>query len=635
MKITRIRRTNYFSACLLFVCALLSSPSGFSQQSAAADSSHPGASVYQTNCASCHDEPAYPEIPSFGALQMMHSAAISSSMDAGAIMSTQASSLSVEQRAAVTDYLALENGYEPWVANLFCAESDRGIDLSQTAAMTRFGVDDDNTRFIPASAAGLSKTDMSSLEVAWAVAFPEVREFRSSPVIVGSTMFFPVQGTRKVFAMDTQSGCVKWVYNSPNTMRASLTIGPIDDDGRQAILFGDAIGHVQAIDALTGEGIWVMDGKASGNGGIVSGAVVLHEDKVIVPISHSGVSAGRGIPDYECCEGHGAVTALSAATGEKIWEYHTMGPATYNGTENSEGIRLRGPSGAPVWTTPTVDALRNSVYITTGENTSHPATETSDAIIALDLDTGIEKWVFQALANDVWNFDCAGAVPGPNCPTQAESELADFDFGGPAVLVETEEGGVLLAGQKSGDLWAVSADTGQVIWNQKVGTGTALGGNHWGIATDGERVFHPINDPIPARDGFTPRPGMYSFFIGTGEPSWSFQVQPDCDNGRGDYVPGCEFRYGLSAAPLVVDGAVISASLDGRLFIFDGDNGDILFEFDTATDFLTANGLPGSGGAIDAHSIAAGDGLLFVGSGYGLFGQAAGNVLLAFKPRAD
>ena len=593
---------------------------------------HPGAEVYAQNCASCHDAPAYPEIPSLGALQMMSAQVIDYALTEG-VMSYQAEDLTAEQREQTVDYLAMEGGYDAWVANLFCAPEARAINLAGAPALTRFGVDDNNTRYIPAETAGLAKSDMSNLELAWSIAFPEVRQFRSSPVIVGSTMFFPVQGTRKVFAMDTQSGCAKWVYESPNTMRSSLSIGAIDDTGRQAILFGDADGFVQAIDALTGEGIWVMDGKASNNGGRISGAVVLHEDKIIVPISHSGVGAGGDDPTYECCEGHGAVTALDAATGNKLWEYHTMPNATYNGMENSLGVKLKGPSGAPIWTTPTVDARRNSVYITTGENTSHPATETSDAIIALDLDTGAEKWVFQALANDVWNFDCAGENPGPNCPNQAQSELADYDFGGPAVLVETDEGGVLLAGQKSGDLWSVSADTGQVIWNQKVGTGTALGGNHWGIATDSERVFHPINDPIPARDGFTPEPGMYSFFIGTGEPSWSFRIQPDCDNGRDSMVPGCEFRYGLSAAPLVVDGALISASLDGRLFIFDGDNGDILFEFDTATDFLTDNGLPGAGGAIDAHSIAAGDGMIFVGSGYGLFGQAAGNVLLAFKPK--
>ena len=55
----------------------------------------------------------------------------------------------------------------------------------------------------------------------------------------------------------------------------------------------------------------------------------------------------------------------------------------------------------------------------------------------------------------------------------------DFDFGGPAILVGTDEGELLIAGQKSGDLWALNPETGALVWNQRVGEGTALGGNHW------------------------------------------------------------------------------------------------------------------------------------------------------------
>jgi len=83
---------------------------------------------------------------------------------------------------------------------------------------------------------------------------------------------------------------------------------------------------------------------------------------------------------------------------------------------------------------------------------------------------------------------------------------------------------------------------------------------------------------------------------------------------------------------LIVDGAVITAGLDGRLFAFNAESGQTLFQFDTAVDFETVNGVKGYGGSIDSHSIAAGSGLVFVGSGYGSFGQVSGNVLLAFRP---
>ena len=214
---------------------------------------------------------------------------------------------------------------------------------------------------------------------------------------------------------------------------------------------------------------------------MLTGTPVVTGDKVIVPVSGSGVITG-GNPKYECCENHGAVTALNVRTGEKLWEYHTMPTAEYTGQVSSTGVKQRGPSGAPIWTTPTVDEKRGQVYVTTGENTSHPTTNTSDAIIALDLETGEAKWVFQALENDMWNFGCSAR--GPNCIILEDTNSVDFDFGGPAILVETPDRDLLIAGQKSGDLWALDPDTGSLVWNQRVGEGTALGGNHWGIASN-------------------------------------------------------------------------------------------------------------------------------------------------------
>jgi polyvinyl alcohol dehydrogenase (cytochrome) len=83
------------------------------------------------------------------------------------------------------------------------------------------------------------------------------------------------------------------------------------------------------------------------------------------------------------------------------------------------------------------------------------------------------------------------------------------------------------------------------------------------------------------------------------------------------------WRTGLSAAPTVVDGAVVAGSLDGFLRAVSSD---------TARSFDTVNGIPGKGGSIDNASIVAAGGYLFVNSGYGLMGgQTGGNVFLAFR----
>lgn len=616
------------------LCLLSTSSIAHAQLEELQESDHPGARIFLENCTSCHlsaDAPGAGEAaPTIESLQSLTAASLEFAINEG-VMYGQASVLPNEDKAAIVDFLAVEED-DSWIAATMCDVNNRVVDLSQTVHLSKFGVSSTGSRNMSAEQAGLSTVDMGNLEVRWALAFPDVSALRASPVMVGSTLFFSATGSRKVLALDAESGCAKWVFNSPTRLRSSLSYGELGVGGTPAIVFGDGEGFVYALDAETGAQIWASDVRSHGRGVRLTGSMTLHEDKIFVPVSASGVSQG-GTPTFECCVGHGEVVALDAATGTIEWVYHTMQEAEYTGEVNSLGVRLRGPSGAPIWTTPTIDEKRNSVYVTTGENTSHPATNTSDAIIALDIDSGEEKWAFQGMVHDVWNVAC-GRVQGPNCPNQAPSTLADKDFGGAATLVEREEGDVLLAGQKTGDLWALNPDTGALLWNQRIGTGSTLGGNHWGIATDGERVFHPINDPGQARGTYVPQPGMYSFFVGTGEPSWSFKVEADCED-RSERLRNCATRHGLSTTPLLVGGALVSAGVDGRLYIFDKETGEILFEYDTVREYETVNGVLGLGGAIDSHSIAAGGGMLFINSGYGRMGGTPGNVLLAFAPKAN
>ncbi len=514
---------------------------------------------------------------------------------------------------------------EEWIADTMCALDNRAISLEQPPSFTFTRSDGNNPRHLDAVQAGLTTDDFPRLELVWALAFPDTSGLRAAPVIVGSTLFYAATDSGRVLALDINSGCAKWVYTADSRLRSSIAYSEIDES--PVLVFSDSVGMIHTVDAQSGERIWIASGQASDNQGMLTGTPVVTGDKVIVPVSGSGVITG-GNPNYECCENHGAVTALNVRTGKKLWEYHTMPTAEYTGQVSSTGVKQRGPSGAPIWTTPTVDEKRGQVYVTTGENTSHPTTNTSDAIIALDLGTGEAKWVFQALENDMWNFGCSAR--GPNCIILEDTNSVDFDFGGPAILVEMPDRDLLIAGQKSGDLWALDPDTGSLVWNQRVGEGTALGGNHWGIASNFDRAFMTINDP-EGMNGNS-RPGIYSYFVGTGEPSWFYEVQPECNDERSERLRRCESLFGFSATPLSVDGAVITGGLDGRLFVFNSESGELIYEYDTVRDYETINGVEGYGGSIDSHSISAGSGMVFVGSGYGQFRQVPGNVLLAFKP---
>jgi len=491
-----------------------------------------------------------------------------------------------------------------------------------------------------AAQAGFTGKQAANLEVAWTFALPKTNGLRGQGVVVGSTLFYPAGQAGYLLALDTRTGCVKWATQTPAGLRASLAFGKLGANGPLGLVGGDTSGSLTAFDARTGKVVWRADPRHDKMVPI-SGTPLFAGDKILVPIS--AVDVGMAMrPGYACCKTHGALAAVSAADGKVLWTWHTMEDAKPTGRKNALGTEMYGPSGAPIWSSPSVDLKGGVAYTATGENTSPPATGTSDSLVAVDLATGRQKWVFQAVANDVWNMSCPVGQPAPdakinpNCFFAGEgSILRDHDFGGGPVIWRGPKamGGrtLILGGQKSGDVWAVDAASGKQVWHHQFGKGSPLGGVHWGVATDGVRLFAGVSDPgVPAPDNAA---GLYAIDIASGKVAWSWKAQPDCGNGRKARVGTCDARYGISAPPLVVDGAVIAGGLDGRLYVFEAASGKLVSTTDTAVTYDSLTKLPGTGGSIDAAGPFAGDGMLFVSSGYGSFGQQAGNVLVAFRPK--
>lgn len=632
----------------------------------------PGAAVYTQFCGVCHNNAEQLRAPNLGNLHQLPASQIRFALTEG-VMKAQGGMLSAEQKEQVIAWLAAPappaavaaekaeatgpsrqppaergagNRQAPargaaapadaaWTEPLMCAADKRAVDLGGKRTLVMAGVTPNNARHMTAAQASLTTAQMADLDVAWTLAFPQASGLRVTPVIVGSTLFYAVPQPAMLLALDTRTGCIKWARPSAAPYRSSPAYGMAGK--RPALFIGDQLGTLRALDPRTGEQIWATDPRHTKEA-TMTGAPMLAGDRLIVPISVLDVARAQD-PKYECCKLHGAVSAVDAATGKVLWIAHTMEDAKPLGRKSSAGVEMYGPSGAPIWSTPSIDLKRGLVYAATGENTSPPNTKTSDAIMALDLRTGEKKWVFQALERDIWNMSCRGPTnSGPNCffIKGDESVLKDYDFGAGAIVTRKPNGrgDVVLGGQKSGAVWALDPDKGgAVLWQKRFGEGTALGGVHWGIASDGRRVFAPISDPgVPAAKSAA---GLYALDVGTGEVAWSFKASPDCDNGRGAKVSGCPVRYGLSAAPLSVDGALVTGSLDGKVRVFDNATGRVLYTYDTIREFpaRTPGGAVGKGGSIDSQSIAAGDGMVFVGSGYGQFNQQAGNVLIAFRPK--
>ena len=126
---------------------------------------------------------------------------------------------------------AQQEATEDWVNATMCAVNDRAVDLSKAPSFTYTGADGNNPRYLSAAQSGLVTEDFANLELAWAVAFPATSSMRAAPVIVGSTVFYSATDSGRVFALDTASGCAKWVYEPGTRLRSSLAYDVVDDEG--------------------------------------------------------------------------------------------------------------------------------------------------------------------------------------------------------------------------------------------------------------------------------------------------------------------------------------------------------------------------------------------------------------------
>jgi polyvinyl alcohol dehydrogenase (cytochrome) len=593
------------------------------------DAAHPGKTLFDKNCATCHNNGEATRAPSTASLRLMRRESVEYALTAG-YMRTQAKMLSASERNLLEDWLELgQNDNSAWVKQALCKGDAARIDASARPAAQTFGLNNANTRMATGAETGLHKDDFAKLDLAWAVGLPQTPSMRSQPVVAGNTIFVVASDAGRMYAFDTNTGCVKWEYENAGPLRSSLTYAEISK-GRPVILAGDATGFVVAVDARNGKQVWRSDVRLHESNRI-TGAPVVYKDKVFAPLSATEINHAVD-ESYECCKAQGAVIAISLKDGKKIWTGRTM-PEAVMTQKSRAGTQMWGPSGAPIWNTPAIDEKRNLVYVGTGEQNSIPFVETTDAILAFDIDTGERKWVFQATPKDLWHYACPR---GANCFGADQGITVDHDFGGSVVIARRADGrDILLAGQKSGMIWALDPDNnGALIWNTRLSRGGANGGVHWGIAVDDKRVYAPMNDNARPSEEF-PIAGvaLHALDIETGKIAWTQKGAGDCTGDRKTRYAACETRFGFSPAPMIVDGAVLQGSVDGILRVFDAETGAPLWTYDTMRKFDTVNGVPGNGGSIDSSPYVAANGMLFLISGYARFGESPGNVLLAFKPK--
>ena len=589
-----------------------------------------GAAVFQRVCAACHlsivqtaaANPGKPMDTKALPREMLRSfppGAILNALTNGK-MQAQGAALSDAERRAVAEYVSGKTFEESKAASTekpnLCTDGSGMRDPASGPSWNGWGNSPLNTRYQPKAQGGLSAADLPRLELKWAYGYVNVTAARTQPTVAGGRLFVGSE-TGEVRALNPRTGCEYWRFKAQAGVTSSPMVGAYHSAAGQtgfAIYFGDRKANVYAVDAQSGQQVWTRRADDNALAGI-TGSLTYFGGLVLVPVQ--GIAEeGQGVHNkHECCSFRGSVSALDASTGAVMWKTYTVGENRPRG-KNQEGVQSYGPAGGAIWSAPTVDAKRHQVYVGTGNGYADPPQPTTDAIVALDLDTGAVKWVRQAAPNDQWAMGCDPSNPdNPACP---KTLGPDYDFSAPPAIAHVKGRDVLVVPQKAAIAWALDPDNGAVLWHYQFGQGSGLGGQ-WGTAVEGDRAYFGVADWLTSTPG-----GMRAVSLVTGKPVWQVPPQPKLCG----VAIGC--IAGQGGPPTIIPGAVLNAGMDGGVRAYSTKDGKILWTFDANREFDTVNGLKAHGGSMDGSGPVVVDGMLYVNSGYGQFLGIPGNVLLAF-----
>ena len=313
----------------------------------------------------------------------------------------------------------------------------------------------------------LGPSTVAGLREQWR--FPTVGTVAGVPAVVQDVVYvIDSRGTAYAIGRD---GREKWrtTVDVPTLLGPKVTASALVTN--RTMIFGDQAGFVHGLDIDTGVERWrvrpnphpaaAIFGSATFVGGMVALGISSVEELF------------AGFPGYACCTFRGSVVLLDPADGHVAWQTFLVSEPE----QHADGSL--GPSGAPVWSTPTYDAATKTVYVTTGNNYSEPSSQTSDAILALDAADGEIRWINQRTGGDV-----ANVTTPPEDPAHP-----DFDFGDSPQLYRVGSRKVVGAGQKSGFYHAVDATTGALIDTLQVAPAGGLGGLFADTAVAGDTIY--------------------------------------------------------------------------------------------------------------------------------------------------
>jgi alcohol dehydrogenase (cytochrome c) len=489
----------------------------------------------------------------------------------------------------------------------------------------------------------INTTNVQRLAVKWTFRTGSGDEnFQVTPLVVDGIMYLTNQ-RNEIFALQAETGKILWRYTyfhvefSPQmpgrVWGRAQHRGVAVAGGKVFLATQDA--YLVALDAKSGEVLWKTQAGDYEEGHGFTSPPLIVKDKAILGI-FTGEKPTRGFID-----------AYDIETGKRVWRFYTVPGPGEPGHETWGGDSWQYGCG-PAWLPGTYDAELHLVYMGTGNpcpmfsGDERPGDNLyTDAIVALDPETGALRWHFQVIPHDRWDYD-------------AMNELVLVDM----AAVDGKPVKALLQANKNGYVYAIDRTDGRLLYAKPFvaritwtpgleATGRPLLGlfptpkgevicpsasgakswNHMAYHPERRQVYIPASDMCQrmTQVQMEPRRGAM-YFGGEGRTlsEGADGMLEALDVQTGEIRWQYRSKYPMMASVLATGGGlVLTGDVKGNALAFDAANGERLWTFNTGS---------GHRGSPITYALG-GKQYIAVPSGWG--GVAAGGFSRTFPALAD
>ncbi|MBV6286916.1 membrane-bound PQQ-dependent dehydrogenase, glucose/quinate/shikimate family [Pseudomonas aegrilactucae] len=342
-----------------------------------------------------------------------------------------------------------------------------------------YGNSPKGTRFTPLDQ--INKANVDQLKVAWSYRTGEIAEGASesqnTPIQVADTVY-TCTPLSKVIALDADTGKERWTFDSKPTndktwnrcrglgyYEPAKVTQPFPFAGRaptpqatgsacsRRIVQVTLDARLIEIDADTGRPCEHFGDKGSVDLtqglGLVDEGVPYYAYTSAPTVARNLIILGGWVFDGRSTdEPSGVVRAFSADTGELVWAWDLGNPAITRLPPEGQTYTRSTPN---MWSTPAFDDELGLVYLPTGNQQPDfwggnrpPLTEQySSAVVALDMATGRERWTFQTVHHDIWDYDVAAQPALYDVPDGKGGKI-------PALIQLTKRGQIFMLDRRTG-----------------------------------------------------------------------------------------------------------------------------------------------------------------------------------------